>query len=71
MRIININVFHFRNVAKQGGVLSPKLFSVYINNLLIELQNNEFGCHVGNTFMGCFGYADDVTLLLPTVTRME
>ena len=55
--------FGVSNGVKQGGVLSPKLFCIYIDNLLVSLKNNDIGCHVGSHFCGAFGYADDIMLV--------
>ena len=54
--------FGVSNGVKQGGVLSPILFCIYIDNLLMSLKNNDIGCHVGSHFCGAFGYADDIML---------
>ena len=51
------------NRVKQGGVLSPILFTVYINELLLKLEEEGIGCRVGNYYAGCLAYADDLTLL--------
>ena len=59
----NINI---NNGVKQGGVLSPILFNVYLDVLLLRLEQSGHGCHVGNMYAGCLGYADDVLLLSPT-----
>ena len=45
--------------------------SIYVNDLLIELKNNETGCHMGHYFVGALGYADDLILLSPTVYGLE
>ncbi len=61
------------NGVKQGGVMSPLLFTVYIDVLLMRLKQSSLGCYIGTTFCGAFGYADDVILLAPTansLTRM-
>ena len=47
------------NGVKQGGVLSPIMFIVYVDELLSRLNNSPFGCYVGNVFCGALGYADD------------
>ena len=63
--------FRCSNGVKQGGVLSPILFGVYIDELIVKLQSTGFGCHIGNKFVGAAGYADDIVLLAPTVTSMS
>ena len=44
--------FTVANGVKQGAVISPLLFSIYIDNLLIELKQLGLGCHVWPTFAG-------------------
>jgi len=54
--------FGVTNGVKQGGVLSPILFFVYIDELLVLLSKSTLGCHVGSCYIGALGYADDLTL---------
>ena len=61
------NVFKVTNGVKQGGVLSPILFTAYMEELLIKLKSTNVGCHIGHTYCGSFGYADDIALLNPSV----
>ena len=63
--------FHVTNGVKQGGVLSPVLFTSYMDKLLEELESSGVGCYVGTKFMGAFGYADDGAVLAPTVTSLK
>ena len=63
--------FPISNGVKQGGVLSPLLFNVYIDVLLKMLQNSGVGCHVGNQFTGALAYADDVLLLCPSISALK
>jgi hypothetical protein len=35
---------------KQGAILSPLLFCVYYDNLLLALRSKGVGCHVGGFF---------------------
>ena len=52
--------FGVSNGVKQGGVLSPILFCIYIDNLLMSLKKNDIGYQVGSYLCGAFGYADDI-----------
>ena len=54
------------NGVRQGGVLSPILFTVYIDDLLSELSSEGVGCHWNHHFVGAVCYADDVALLAPS-----
>ena len=63
--------FKVSNGVKQGGVLSPVLFSCYINGLIDQLQKCQLGCYVGNLYTGCVAYADDIVLLSPTVDSLR
>ena len=58
--------FEFRNGIKQGAVLSPILFCVYMDTLLKRLENSGVGCYTGHVFAGAVSYADDLTLLAPS-----
>ena len=61
--------FTVGNGVKQGGVLSPILFTVYLDSLIKTLKQRNIGCKIGNKFLGEFGYADDLTLLCPTLFK--
>lgn len=58
--------FNCTNGIKQGGVLSPVLFCIYIDELINRLIALNVGCFVGHKFVGVMTYADDVTLMAPT-----
>ena len=44
---------------------------MYIDNLFKELKQLGLGCHVGPTFAGAFGYADDVALIAPPLYALK
>ena len=56
---------------RQGGVISPMLFCVYIDELLKRLEREGHGCWVGNHFYGAFSYADDMKILCPSVKGLR
>ena len=62
---------HVSNGVKQGGVISPILFIIYMDELLNKLCKSGIGCHVGSTYCGSLGYADDVILLAPTLQSLK
>ena len=65
------NHFSISKKVKQGGVLPPILFTTYFNNLIIQLRKLNIGCKIVNSFLGVFGYADDLTLLCPSLAGLK
>ena len=65
------NYFTARNGVKQGGVLSPLLFAIYTDSLLKRLEESCLGCHMGGHFTGALAYADDITLLSPSMSGLR
>ena len=63
--------FSVSNGVKQGSVISPLLFSIYIDNLFSKLKQLGLGCHVGLTYAGAFGYADDIALVSPSIYGLK
>ena len=56
---------------KQGGILSPALFTVFMNDLIVRLRSEGVGCHVKSVFLGCIMFADDLVLCAPSRRSMQ
>ena len=65
------NSFSVSNGVRQGGVLSPILFSVYLDDLLCQLADSGAGCYWGHLFAGAVCYADDIVLLAPCPSALR
>ena len=63
--------FGISNGVRQGAVLSPALFNLYIDNLYGELEKTGQGCRINNVYFGCFSYADDVALIAPSREALQ
>lgn len=63
--------FDTSNGVKQGGVLSAILFSLYIDPLLMKLQESGYGCHINGIYTGALSYADDITISCPSITGLN
>ncbi|KAG7304665.1 hypothetical protein JYU34_010007 [Plutella xylostella] len=51
---------------RQGGITSPKLFNLYMDELIGELSSMHAGCYVDGKSCNNFSYADDMVLLSPS-----
>ena len=57
---------------RQGGVPSPFLFNLYVDELIYELEASDTGCCVCGKFIGCtIMYADDLLLLSASVSGLQ
>ena len=52
-------------------MLSPILLIVYFDELILLLKKGGLGCHVHFLFVDALGYADDLTLLCPSLRELD
>ena len=64
---VSSDSFKVTNGVRQGGILSPLLFGVYIDELLDRLQKSGIGCRMGHYYAGALGFADDLILMCPSL----
>ena len=58
--------FSIDNGVRQGGVLSPFLFRIYIREMIKVVINSRIGCHAVGICTNLLAYADDLVLLAPS-----
>ena len=47
------DVFAVLSGVRQGGVLSPALVALYVDDLVSQLKDSGYCIHVGSLFVGC------------------
>ena len=65
--------FGVSNGVRQGGIglLSPYLFSVYMDQLSKDLNHVPAGCYIGNTLVNHIIYADNIWCFSPSVAGLQ
>ena len=70
-RSTSTSSFHVSNGVKQGGILSPMLFNVYIDQLSIRLNRSGNGGDIGGHLINHLCYADDLCLISLSSAGMQ
>ena len=63
--------FKISNGVRQGGVLSPVLFSIYIHDLSVLLSQSGIRCHIDDLCINHVFYADDLCLMAPCAIALQ
>ena len=63
--------FTVANDVNQSGIISPILFTMYMDDLRETLNNSGIGGYLGDTFLNHLCYADDLCLISLSSTGMQ
>ena len=56
---------------RQGGILSPFLFSIYVDNVLKCLRSSGLGCYIKGICFNSVMYADDLILMSISISHLQ
>ena len=62
--------FTTSNGVRQGGILSPLFFNVYMDKLSCTLNDTKAGYIMNGVYMNHLMYADDLVLIAPSVRAL-
>ncbi len=65
------NWFDCKTGVKQGDNLSPTLFSIFINDLVQEVNDLGLGFEIGDTKLSVLLYADDIVLIAKSENHLQ
>ena len=68
---VNSAYFKVLNRVRQGEILSPKLFAIYVDDLSLELTLSKSGCYIDDQCIKHVMYADDICLIAPSAIGLQ
>ena len=63
--------FNIESGVRQGGVLSPDFYCIYVDELVELLSRMGIGCHLRSVFLSILLYADDMALIAPSLKGLQ
>ena len=65
------NIFKTNIGVKQGGPLSPRLFAMYVEDLITEVESSKSGIKIQDIKVDIIMYADDILLISDTKESLQ
>lgn len=56
---------------RQGGILSPYLFAIFIDDIIAKIEMSNLGCRYKHRPVSIIIYADDIILLSPSIEALQ
>lgn len=56
---------------RQGDNLSPTLFAIFINDLLVKIKHLNLGVKFNDSMVSCLAFADDIVLLADSEENLQ
>ena len=56
---------------RQGGILSPYLYNIYMDQLSVKLNQLDIGCCIGDKSLNNLMYADDICCFAPSFKGLQ
>ena len=66
-----VHGFLSRITIRQGGIVSPTLFFIYMDDLSFILSESGIGCHINDLCINHVFYADDLCLMAPCAIALQ
>ena len=63
--------FAIKAGVRQGGILSPIFYCIYVDDLVDILAAMGIGCHLRDVFFSILLYADDMALISPSLRGLQ
>ena len=63
--------FYILNGVRQGDILSPLLFNLYVDGLSFGLNSFNIGGKIGPRLVNHLAYADDLVLICPSLKGLQ
>jgi hypothetical protein len=63
--------FQLLSGVRQGGVLSPLFFAIFIDKIIDVVKTVDAGCYINTVCCSIFLYADDILLLSPSIHGLQ